>query len=125
MTILGAALCAYVFYGLIVDETHVRVVAHSLNYDNAKTSTWWVALVYVFVTCGSLIASSHRVVMWFGLLNFAGVVVTIIVKSYAFTSIWCLYAAIISAMIYWQLSRRHIDIDRPNSRLDRVREALA
>ncbi len=125
LTAAGAALCGYVFYGLIVEESHVRVVDHSLNYDNAMTSTWWVALVYVIVTCGSLIASSHRVVMWFGLLNLAGVVVTILVKSYAFTSIWCLYAAIISVMIYWQFSRRHIDIGRPNSRLDGRREVLA
>ena len=125
LTIVGAVLCGYVFYGLIADETHVRVVDHSLNYDNARTSTWWVARLYVIVTCGSLIASSHRVVMWFGLLNLAGVVVTLIVKSYAFTSIWCLYAAIISVMIYWQFSRRHIDIGRPNSRLDEVREVLA
>lgn len=63
--------------------------------------------------------------MWFGLLNLAGVIVTILVKSYAFTSIWCLYAAIISVMIYWQFSRRHIDIGRPNSRLDGRREVLA
>ncbi len=41
LTIVGAVLCGYVFYGLIADETHVRVVDHSLNYDNAKTSTWW------------------------------------------------------------------------------------
>lgn len=125
LTILGGALCAYVFYGLIADETRVREVAHSLNYENPLTSTWWVALVYVIVTCGSLIASSHRVVMWFGLLNLGGVIVTILVKSYAFTSIWCLYAAILSIMIYWQFSRRHIDIGRPNSRLDGVPEVLA
>ncbi len=125
LTVLGGALCAYVFYGLIVDETHVHVFDHSLNYENPKTSTWWVALIYVIVTCGSLIASSHRVVMWFGILNFVGVVATIIVKSYAFTSIWCLYAAIISVMIYWQFSRKQIDIGRPNSRRDGVREVLA
>lgn len=118
LTMLGAVLCAYVFYGLIVDESQVRVVSHSLSYENPMTSTWWVALIYVVVTCGALVASSHRVVMWFGILNFVGVVATLVAKSYAFTSIWCLYAAIISVMIYWQFSRGHIDLDRPNSRLD-------
>lgn len=125
LTVIGAALCGYVFYALIDDESHVRVIAHSLNYDNPLTATWWVALVYVIVTCGSLIASSHRVVMWFGLLNLAGVIVTLLVKQYAFTSIWCLYAAIISVMIYFQFSRRHIDIGRPNSQLDGLKEVLA
>ena len=83
-----------------------------------------MALVYVIVTCGSLIASSHRVVMWFGLLNLAGVIVTLFVKQYAFTSIWCLYAGIISVMIYFQFSRRHIDIGLPNSKLDGLKEVL-
>lgn len=125
LTALGAVLCAYVFYGLIVDESHVRVLAHSLNYENPETSTWWVALIYVVATCGALVASSHRVVRWFGILNLVGVVATLAIKSYAFTSIWCLYAAIISVMIYWQFSRRHIDIGRPNSRLDGLQEVLS
>ena len=39
LTAAGAALCGYVFYGLIAEESHVRVLAHSLNYENAMTST--------------------------------------------------------------------------------------
>jgi len=38
-----------------------------------------------------------------------------IVNGYAFTSDWCLYAAVLSVMLYWQFSRDHIDVERPNS----------
>ena len=37
------------------------------------------------------------------------------VKDYAFSSVWCLYAAALSSVIYWNFSRRHINIDKPNS----------
>ena len=118
LTVLGAVLCIYVLYGLIADESVVKVLDHSLSYTNPATDTWWVALAYVVATCGALIASRHRVVFWFGLLNFAGVVATIAVKTYAFTSIWCLYAAIVSIILYWQFSRRKINVSEPNKPMD-------
>ena len=69
----------------------------------------------MIATCGALILSTHRVVRWFGLLNIVGLTIVYIVKGYAFTSVWCLYAAILSVMLYWQFSRGHIDVERPNS----------
>lgn len=117
LTGLGTVLGLYVFYSLIVDESVVKVVDHSLAYDNPATNTWWVALAYVVATCGALVASSHRVVFWFGLLNLVGVVATILVKTYAFTSIWCLYAAVVSIILYWQFSRRKINVSEPNQPL--------
>ena len=118
LTLLGAALAAYVLYALIAYESHARVVSHSLNYDNPATANGLVAGVYVLATCGSLVLSTHRVVRWFGLFNLAGVVVTLLLKSYAFTSVWCLYAAIISVMLYWLFRAGHVDVVHPNSRLE-------
>lgn len=118
LTIPGALLCIYTVYALMAFHSEAVVEHHSLAYRNPATDRWWVALVYVVATCGTLVASSHRVVRWFGVLNLMGVIATLLIKSYAFTSIWCLYAAIVSMILYWQFSRRHIDIANPNSRLD-------
>ncbi|MDP4022244.1 hypothetical protein Q8W71_06395 [Methylobacterium sp. NEAU 140] len=117
LTALGAVLSAIVFRELIVDPSTASIEHHSIRYDNPGTALAWVAAVYVIATCGALVASSHRVVRWFGWLNLAGVAVTLAVKGYAFTSVWCLYAALISVMLYWQFRARHIDVVRPNSRL--------
>jgi hypothetical protein len=46
-----------------------------------------------------------------------GVVATLVVKGYAFTSVWCLYAAVVSAILYWQFRGRRIDIADPNGRV--------
>lgn len=110
LTVLGLALAAYVLFALIAYPSRATVEAHSLAYNNAATAHAWVAGTYVVVTCGALVASSHRVVRWFGLLNFVGVVGTILAKSYAFTSIWCLYAAIVSIILYWLFRRGHVDV---------------
>lgn len=95
----------------------VCIEQHSIHYHNPGTTFFAVAAIYVLVTCGALILSGHRVVRWFGWLNFVGVIATLIVKGYAFTSIWCLYAAVMSLVLYWQFGARRIDIAEPNNQL--------
>jgi hypothetical protein len=36
------------------------------------------------------------------------------VRAYAFASVWCFYAAIMSAIIDWQFRHANIDIATPN-----------
>ena len=118
----GFLEAVYVLYGLIEYESHVEVVRHSLHYANAATNTAWIAVVYVFVTVGSLIASTHKVVRWFGVLNLLGVLATLAAAHWAFTSIWCLYAAVVSVVLFWQFSNRKINIREPNKDLTRGAE---
>lgn len=113
-TLLGAGLAAFVFRGLIAYPSTACVEHHSIHYGNPATARTAVAVLYVAATCGALILSSHRVVRWFGWLNVAGVTATLIVKGYAFTSVWCLYAAVLSAVLYLQFRGGHIDVAAPN-----------
>lgn len=122
LTAVGAAECAYIFYALITYPSTASIEHHSVHYSNPLTATAPIVIIYLFVTCGSLIASTHKVVRWFGWLNLAGVVVTLLAASYAFTSIWCLYAAVISIMLYWQFSQRKINLREPNTDLAEGRE---
>lgn len=115
LTAAGAALCAYTLFGVIAYPTSARVAHHSIIYENAATSMIYVAVVYVIATCGALVLSTYRVIRWFGLLNLAGVVATLIIRGYAFTSVWCLYAAIVSALIFWQFHRGNIHVENQAS----------
>ncbi|QGY01596.1 hypothetical protein MMSR116_06525 [Methylobacterium mesophilicum SR1.6/6] len=117
LTLLGAALAAFVFRGLIVYPSTACIERHSIHYDNPGTALSGVAVLYVLATCGALILSSHRVVRWFGSLNFVGVIATLIAKGYAFTSVWCLYAAIASLILFWQFRARRINVSEPNASL--------
>jgi hypothetical protein len=114
-TLVGAGLGAYVIYAIVGFPSTSFINRHSITYYNALTEKLWVAGTYEIAVCGALILSTHRVVRWFGLLNIVGVALVLIVKGYAFTSVWCLYAAVLSVMLYWQFSRARINVERPNS----------
>lgn len=114
LTVLGAMVCAWMIYGLIFFDSTCFVEQRSIAYRNPVTSNFQVSLLYIVVTCGALMLSIHRVVRWYGVLNVIGLSITQIVKEFAFASVWCFYAAVLSIVIYRQFSSGKIDVQTPN-----------
>ncbi len=54
--------------------------------------------------CGALFFSGFRDLVVLGWLNLVGLIVVMLIKSYAFTSVWCAYAAVVSVVIYFFFS---------------------
>ena len=66
-----------------------------------------IAILYVIATCGSLFFSKVRAMVIFGAANLAILLVVAAVKQYAFTSVWCAYAALASVIVlvyFWRSS---------------------
>lgn len=99
--ILGALLTLYTLWGLIVDPLWVFQRDHSIVYLNQITTTVVVAVLYVIATCGALLFSGYRYILALGVVNVVGLIGVLLWKSYAFTSLWCAYAAIVSVIIYF------------------------
>jgi len=59
-------------------------------------------------TCGSLILSRSIAIQLFGWLNFAALVAIYFINPYGFTSLWCLYAAAVSVLLYFYFVERRI-----------------
>lgn len=104
ITLLGAALGLGLYLPILFDPgvLEIRLERQSIYYLNPhmfpdEISKAIARLVYAAIICGPLLASSHRQVRWFGLLVLASVIVGLLFASYAFTSIWCFLAALISA----------------------------
>jgi hypothetical protein len=76
-------------------------------YINQATNNTTVALLYVVVTCGALFFSRIKMMVIFGLVNLAILLVVMEVKRYAFTSLWCAYAAVASVIILAYFWRSH------------------
>ncbi|MEO6798635.1 MAG: DUF6629 family protein [Rhodanobacter sp.] len=104
--ILGAALTSYMLWALVTFPTAIYVEDHSVVYRNPASSHLWMAVLYVIATCGALFFSGYRYIMALGAVNLVGVVLTIWFKQYAFTSVWCAYAAVVSMLVYVHFSRR-------------------
>lgn len=108
LLVIGALLAAYVGWGLTQYPTNVYIHNGSLVYSNAATEYLWVGLLYILTTCGSLILSRSVTVQLFGWLNLIGLVIVYLLAHYAFTALWCLYAAMVSGMLYLHFIERRI-----------------
>jgi hypothetical protein len=103
--VLGGLLTLYMLWGLIAYPLQVSVQGHSIVYVNQATNQTWVAVLYVIATCGSLFFSEVPMMIAFGGANLFILLVTMAVKRYAFTSIWCAYAAAASLIVlayFWK-----------------------
>lgn len=114
LTGVGAAVFAWDMTGLVVAPTCAVIDQHSIAYSNPVTSQLWVSLLYILATCGALLVSTHRVVRGYGVLNIVGLVIVHLVRGYAFASVWCFYAAVLSMVLYRQFHRQDIDVATPN-----------
>jgi hypothetical protein len=105
--VLGGATTLYILWALTAYPLQVYVKGNSIVYINQATNNTAVALLYVMATCGSLFFSKVRAMVIFGAANLAILLVVMEFKRYAFTSLWCAYAAIASVIIlfyFWKSS---------------------
>ncbi len=97
--VLGGAVTLYILWALTAFPLEVYVQKNSIVYINPATNNTLVAVLYVIVTCGSLFLSHIRMMVVFGAANLAILLIVMAVKRYAFTSLWCAYAAVASVVI--------------------------
>ena len=104
---LGGATTLYILWALTAFPLQLYVRGNSIVYINQATNNIAVAVLYVIATCGSLFFSKIRMMVVFGMANLAIVLVVMGIKRYAFTSVWCAYAAVASVIIlayFWASS---------------------
>jgi len=104
-TVLGGLLTLYMLWGLTAYPLQVSVAGNSIVYVNWATNQTWVAVLYVIATCGSLFFSKVKVMVVFGAANLGILLAVMAVKRYAFTSLWCAYAAVASVILlayFWK-----------------------
>jgi hypothetical protein len=107
--VIGTLTTLYILWGLTAYPTDIYVRGNSIVYSNPATNHTLVAVVYVIATCGTLFFSHIRMMVLFGAANLAILLIVMAFKRYAFTSLWCAYAAVASIIIlayFWQ-SHKH------------------
>src|SRR3984957_1067776 len=105
--VLGGATTLYILWALTAFPSQLYVKGNSIVYINQATNNTTVAVLYVIVTCGSLFFSKIRMMVIFGSANLIILLVVMEFKRYAFTSLWCAYAAVASVIIlacFWTSS---------------------
>jgi hypothetical protein len=109
--VIGGLTTLYMLWALTAYSLQVFIESGSIVYVNPATNHTAVAVLYIIATCGSLFFSKVKDMILFGAANLIILLVVMAVKRYAFTSVWCAYAAVASVIIlayFWKSS-----IDRP------------
>ena len=107
--VLGGATTLYILWGLTAFPLQLYVRQHSIVYVNQATNNIAVAVLYVIATCGTLFFSKIKMMVVFGAANLAILLAVMVYKRYAFTSLWCAYAAVASVIILGYFWRSHED----------------
>jgi hypothetical protein len=111
--VLGALLGGSLFLPLVIhpDWLQVFIVRGSILYHpqliyDPYMDREVVRAIYALIVAVPLIVSSDRIVRDFGLLILTSVIVSALAFGYAFVSIWCFFAALLSAYLVVRLPRR-------------------
>lgn len=105
--VIGALTTLFILWALVAYPTQIFIKGNSIVYINPATNNMTVAIFYVIATCGSLLFSKVKDMVIFGVANMAILLTVMAIKRYAFTSLWCAYAAAASVIIlayFWKSS---------------------
>jgi uncharacterized protein DUF6629 len=103
--VIGTGTALYILWALTAYPLQLYVKGDSIVYINQATNNTAVAILYIIATCGSLFFSKIRAMVVFGAANLAILLIVMAFKRYAFTSLWCAYAAVASVIIlayFWK-----------------------
>jgi hypothetical protein len=103
----GAAVSAYLLYILLVYPVVSRATGQHIEYVSPHFFAAATMTLYLLSTTASPLLSSHRWVKAFGALALVAFGAAYYFYAQWFISVWCLFAALLSAVIYLHFSLRH------------------
>jgi hypothetical protein len=111
---LGMVMSAVFAVEVFAVPVTVVVHPHALEYATGLSHGGLLSLGYIVAVIGPALLSGYRSVVVFGLVNLVGLTVVAVVYLEAFASLWCVYAALTSALVtvHMVLRRRLPDSDR-------------
>lgn len=96
---LGVVTSAVLLETMVRGHPRATLGAYHVAYTIGLQHGMVIIGFYILATCGSMLASGLRNVVWFGAVNVVAVVVLAKLAANGFTSLWCFYAALASAAI--------------------------
>lgn len=102
----GLAVGLYLLYFLVAFPVVAQPVGQHIEYVSPHFFAAAAMTLYLLSTSVSLVLSTHRVVKVFGTLALLSFGAAYYFYAKWFISVWCLFAALMSAVIYLHFARR-------------------
>jgi hypothetical protein len=96
---LGGFVSGVLLLTMLQGSPSAQLGSYHIAYSIGLRHGTLVIGLYIVATCGPLLASGMKRLVWFGVANLAAVIVLAKLSADGFTSLWCLYAALVSAAI--------------------------
>jgi hypothetical protein len=96
---LGVVTSVVLLETMLVGHPSATLGTYHVAYTIGLQHGMVIVGLYIFATCGSMLASGLRNVVWFGAANVVAVIVLAKLSANGFTSLWCFYAALASGAI--------------------------
>jgi hypothetical protein len=107
LALVGAAVAARFAWILTAHPLGAQALDHVVVYDTDIRFGYLLGAAYVAATCGPALLSSSSRLRWFGALNVLGLTAASLVRLDAVTSVWCVYAALVSVLVLAHFRARH------------------
>ena len=102
---IGAVASAYLAAALVIGDVSAHSGGHVVLYGGAGRYADAATALYIVATCGAPLLSRYRTIVWFGIANLGrGRAPSPTVQAEGLTSIWCSWAAVVSVLIFFQLT---------------------
>ena len=102
----GSAVGVYLLYVLVAFSVVARPVGQHIEYVSPHFFAAVTMTLYLLATALSPVLSTHRVVRVFGVLALSSFAAAYYFYATWFISVWCFFAALLSAVVYLQFALR-------------------
>ena len=102
----GGVVAAYLLYILLAFPVASRPTGQHIEYDSPHFFAAVTMTLYLLSTAVSPLLSSHRMVVVFGALALLSFGAAYAFYATWFISVWCFFAALLSAVIYLHFARK-------------------
>jgi hypothetical protein len=99
LVVLGVAVASDLFESMLSGPLNVELRPYHLAYSVDLSHGIYVTALYVTAVCGTLLLSSRRRIVTFGIVNVVAIGVIAWLTIDGFASVWCGWAAVSSGAI--------------------------
>ena len=97
--LLGLVVSGVILEAMLVGHPVARLGTFHVAYSIGLRHGIPIIGLYILATCGSLLVSGSRALVWFGVANVLAIIALALLCADGFTSLWCFYAALVSGAI--------------------------
>lgn len=109
LAIVGLCVGLFFSYFIIFGTVTAEIVNHCVAYDTPHPYKFAALAFFLIASCGAFFVSSSKILNIFGGVLLIAFVIAGWFYLETFSSVWCFFAAILSAIIYWYFKNKPAD----------------